>query len=324
MPEVLQVSVVIPTYNNADNLTPMLEALCDQKLPREAFEVVVVDDCSTDGTADVLRRLGEDLDLPLRHLRTEVNSGGPSVPRNLGWRAAAAPVIVFLDDDCIPRSDWLAEALKVMDSNERLGVCQGRTVIPEGVEIDHPPRWTVARVVEGPTAWFEATNIFYRRDALEQLGGFDEDISWWGEDTDLGWKVVEAGWERGFASDAIVEHEVADRGWRWHVKFGWLDHRVVEVAGRHPQVRQEGFWRPWAMNRADAFFALALIGTGAAVKWKPALTAALPYLYSRRPPFRRDGVNTETVLQGLQTLIVDSVRFAGHIKGSLSAGIFVL
>jgi GT2 family glycosyltransferase len=319
-----RISVVIPTYNKAENLPALLGALAEQTLDPDSFEVLVVDDCSRDQTACVLDDATRSLDIALRCLRTPANSGGPSAPRNLGWGAAAAPVIAFLDDDCIPRPTWLAEAVKAMEAAPACGVCQGRTVIPAGVRIDHPSRWTVGRVVDGPTAWFEATNIFYRRDALESLGGFDETISWWGEDTDLGWRVVESGWERGFAPEAVVEHEVADRGWRWHVKFGWLDHRIIEVAAGHPQIRREGFWRPWAMHRADALFALALVGSAAAVKWKPALAATLPYLYSRRPPFRRDGINKATLLVGVQTLLVDSVRFAGHMKGSARAGILVL
>lgn len=315
---------MIPTYNNATNLAPLLEALGDQTLAQDEYEVVVVDDCSTDDTAAVLRRLGDQLELPARYLRTEVNSGGPSTPRNLGWRSAAAPVVAFLDDDCIPDEEWLSEAAAAMEAHPEWGVCQGRTIVPPGVDVSRASRWTVVRAIEGPTPHFEATNIFYRRDALEATGGFDETISWWGEDTDLGWRVVEAGWQRGFAAGAVVDHEVVDRGWRWHVKFGWLDHRLVEVAAQHPQLRGEGFWRPWAVNQADAYFALALASSAAALKWKPAVVGAIPYLVTRRPPFRRDGVNTRTVLEGLQTVVVDSVRFAGHIKGSLSARIFVL
>jgi hypothetical protein len=108
------------------------------------------------------------------------------------------------------------------------------------------------------------------------------------------------------------------------MKFGWLDHRVIQVAARHPQVRHEGFWKPWAMGKIDAQFALALTGLALATKWKPAAALSLPYLWRRRPPFIRDGINRESIAFGFQTLAVDSVRFAGHVKGSVSARILVL
>lgn len=319
-----EVVVVIPTFNKAEKLPPLLAALAEQTLDPDRFEVVVVDDCSTDRTGDVLAELSAALPLRLRLLRTERNSGGPSVPRNLGWRASTARVVAFLDDDCLPAPSWLEKALADIQAHPAWGVTQGCTIAPPEVDFNTLSRWHVWRVVDGPGPWFEATNIFYRREALEKLGGFDERISWWGEDTDLGWRVLEAGWERGFSEGAVVVHEVADRGWRWHAKFGWLDHRVIQVAARFPRIREEGFWRPWAMNRADAEFAAALAGVLVAAKWKPAAALSLPYLWNRRPPFRRDGVNRATVTLALQTAAVDAIRFAGHVKGSVAGRILVL
>jgi GT2 family glycosyltransferase len=316
--------VVIPTFNKAGKLRPLLDALAGQTLDRDRFEVVAVDDCSTDGTAEILAEMGERLPIAFRAARTERNAGGPSAPRNVGWRSSRAPVVAFLDDDCLPEPGWLEAALSDMQAHPTWGVMQGRTIAPPEVDIRRLTGWQVFRVVDGPGPLFEATNIFYRREALEKLGGFDENISWWGEDTDLGWRVLEAGWESGFSNDAVVVHEVADRGWKWHVKFGWLDHRVIEVAARHPEFRRRSFWRPWAMNRVDAEFALALAGFALSPKWKPAAIVSLPYLWRRRPPFRRDGITLGSIEFGLQRVVVDSVRFAGHMKGSISARILVL
>lgn len=321
---VRDLAVVIPTFNKAGNLRPLLTALSEQTLDRSRFEVIVVDDCSTDETGQVLKQLADEMPIALIIARTERNSGGPAVPRNIGWRSSRAPIVAFLDDDCMPAREWLSAALSDIQANPAWGVTLGRTTSPPDVDIDRLTRWQVARIVDGPGPLFEATNIFYRREALDEVGGFDEGISWWGEDTDLGWRVLEAGWERGFSERALVVHEVADRGWRWHMKFGWLDHRVIEVAARHPQVRREAFWRPWAMNRVDAEFALALVGLILARKWQPAVALTLPYLWGRQPPFRREGVNRATIGLGLQTLAVDAVRFAGHMKGSASGRILVL
>ena len=317
------ISVVIPTFQKADRLEPLVAGLAAQTLEHSSFEVVIVDDCSTDGTAAVLEHLVQSTTLNIRLLRTESNSGGPSRPRNLGWRATSAPLVAFLDDDCIPEPAWLEGAVAAMHEHPAWGFGQGCTEPEEGV-LGSRGRWFVWREVAGPTCWFEATNIFYRRAALEAANGFDEQIKWWGEDTDLGWRVKEAGWESGFTERAVVRHELIDRGWRWAAKFGWLDHRVIAVAARHPRIRTEGFWRPWAITRQNAEFAVALASVAVALKWKPAALGAVPYLVIRRPPFRRDGINRETIAIGFQTVAVDTVRFAGHIRGSLAARIFVV
>ncbi|HMC39489.1 MAG TPA: glycosyltransferase [Acidimicrobiales bacterium] len=319
-----EICVVVPTHDKADRLPALIDALAAQSLAGDRFEVVVVDDCSTDGTAAVLADLIGPATPNMRSIRTAVNSGGPSIPRNTGWRSSKADVVVFLDDDCLPEPSWLEAALEAMQANPSWGVCQGCTVLPPGIDPDALGRWDVERQVLGMSPWFEGTNIFYRRRALEEVDGFDETIPWWGEDTDLGWRVVEAGWGRGFAPKAVAVHEVADRGWRWAAKFGWLDQRVIQVAARHPQLRQEGFWRPWALHRPGAEFAAALAGLALATRWKPAAAAALPYLVCRRPPFRRDGVNRQTIALGFQTVAVDMVRLAGHLRGSVSARMFVV
>jgi GT2 family glycosyltransferase len=318
------ISVVIPTFQKADRLEPLVVALAAQTLDLSSFEVVIVDDCSTDGTADTLERLIEASPLNLRRLRTERNSGGPAKPRNLGWRLTSAPIVAFLDDDCIPEPGWLEAALAAMDDHPSWGLGQGCTLPEEdGVE-GSSGRWFVWRRVMGPTCWFEATNIFYRRTALDATGGFDESIKWWGEDTDLGWRVKDAGWESGFVDRAVVRHELIDRGWRWAAKFGWLDHRMVPVAARYPRIRSEGFWRPWAVTRQSAEFALAVSGLALANKWRPAALAAIPYLVFRRPPFRQQGVNRRTISIGFQTVTVDAIRLAGHVRGSIAARVFVV
>lgn len=312
--------VVVPTYNREDRLGPLVEALSAQTLPRREFDVVFVDDCSTDSTVETLRALSETTGLRARVLRNPRNKGGPAAGRNLGWRSTDAPVIAFLDDDCLPEATWLEEGLAAMLASPEVGVGQGRTEVPPGIDLEQVDRWCVWRSVTALSPWFEATNIFYRRAALEESGGFDERWPIWGEDTDLGWRVVKSGWRAEFLPKAAAVHEVAYRGWREAARFGWKDGQVIEVAARHPEVRHQGFWRPWAMHRQGAEFAAALVAAGLAFKWRPAIVLALPYLYCRRPPFKKPG----TVRIALQTLAVDTVRLAGHLRGSLAARILVV
>ena len=99
----LTFSVVIPTYNRPSQLRECLEALADQDYPRTAFEVIVVDDGSTEslrGIDDLFRAK-----LPLVFLRQQ--NAGPASARNTGAQHAKGRYIAFTDDDCVPARDWL-------------------------------------------------------------------------------------------------------------------------------------------------------------------------------------------------------------------------
>lgn len=313
------VSVVIPTYNRARSLSTLLRALEAQTLAAEEFEVIVVDDCSSDDTATVLGRAADRSAYRLFALATERNTGGPAAPRNLGWRAASAPVIAFIDDDCAPRPGWLEAGLAAIRADPAIGVLQGRTTAPPGTNVRTVDRWAIWREVDGPTPWFECANIFYRRRALEEVGGFDEDLVTWAEDSDLGWKVVEAGWAHSFTPDAVVVHEVSVRGWGHAARFAWKDSQRVEVGARHPQMRA-GYWAPWAIDRHGFEFVVALLGVALSLRWKPALALAAPYALHARPSMRRRG----RIKTGAQTVIVDAIRLAGRLRGSIRARTFVI
>ncbi len=307
----MDITVVAPTYQRVERLRRLVAALEAQDLARDRFDVVLVDDASADGTAAVLDELVASSPLALTVLRREVN-GGPAAARNDGWRAARADVVAFVDDDCTPERGWLTALVRAFARNDRLGVVQGRTRAAAG----HRGQWTIAREISDETPWFEGCNIAYHRAALEGTGGFDEAIRWYGEDTAAGWKVVDAGWERDFAGDAVVVHDLEERGVRWRVRHGWLETNLVRLAGRHPGLRA-GLWRRWAFRSQSVSFPLALAGLVAAL-WLPvtALTA-LPYLVSRRDLWRRP-------LDLLGMIAVDAASSAGHLHGSVRGRTMVL
>jgi GT2 family glycosyltransferase len=180
--------------------------------------------------------------------------------------------------------------------------------------------WYHCQIIDGPTPFFEACNILYRRAALEQTGGYDENFGWWGEDTELGWKVVESGWTRGFADDAVVVHAVVSRGWRWHFDNGLLDRNMVKIARDHPGFRAEAFWRPWAYRREDVAFKLAGLGLIAALRYRPALLLALPYLWMRRP--RNDVADPFRFM--VENVAVDAARSAGQLRAAVENRVLVI
>jgi glycosyltransferase involved in cell wall biosynthesis len=101
----LQASVIIPTYNRRESLLAVLRALARQTVPADQFEVLVIADGCTDGTAEVCRDLALEVPYALRLL--EQDNAGPAEARNLGVREAQALLIVFVDDDVVPAPELL-------------------------------------------------------------------------------------------------------------------------------------------------------------------------------------------------------------------------
>ena len=104
----IRLSVVVPTYNRRDRLARVLAALERQNTPASQFEVVVVDDGSTDGTSDWLASFKSSY--ALQHVR--LSNGGPARARNVGVERAAGEIVLFIDDDVEPTPELISEHLR--------------------------------------------------------------------------------------------------------------------------------------------------------------------------------------------------------------------
>ena len=241
------VSVVVATRDRAERLERLLAALRAQTLERERFEVVVVDDASSDGTARVLAAERERGELALEPISRGEN-GGWSVAREQGWRAARAPLVAFTDDDCAPEPGWLAAGLAASAASPG-AIVRGRTV-PDGEEWAALPAlarpFTVTIDVPAPDPHAQTCNAFYPRELLEDAGGFDTHAfaRIQGEDADLAWRLVEAGAaELAWAPDAVVRHAYNRVG-----PLGKLRRAAswdLKVYALHPGLRRATFFRRW-------------------------------------------------------------------------------
>lgn len=240
-----RVAVVIATHNRAERLRATLGCLAAQTVGRDAFELVVVDDASSDDTPQVLDAAKAELALTV--LRN-AESAGPSVARDDGWRASSAPLVAFTDDDCEPAPDWLAALLAAHEAQPD-AVLQGKTepLAREAHLLAYPNARTQRVLRRGP--YYQACNIAYPRAWLERVDGFDRTFGWGGEDADLAWRVIEAGAEVAWVPEARVEHAVTLLGpgavLRLALKWG----ESMRTYARHPAMRADGlvwgvFWRP--------------------------------------------------------------------------------
>jgi cellulose synthase/poly-beta-1,6-N-acetylglucosamine synthase-like glycosyltransferase len=126
---------------------------------------------------------------------------GPGVSRNIGWKRGSGRYVAFIDDDCLAERDWVEGLQRLFSENEIGGIEGGITTTDEnGETIDfNPPnrfRWNR----------FKTANLAVRRDVLEEIGGFDERYHMHREDTDLAWRVIDAGFKMAWAPQCRVHH----------------------------------------------------------------------------------------------------------------------
>lgn len=212
-----EVSVVCSTYNRSERLPAMLTALERQTLGCDRFEVVIVDNGSTDNTRETLDTFAARSSLRLRVVHLAQNRG-PAGGRNEGWRAAGAPIVAFTDDDCAPDEAWLQRGVDAFASGARIVV--GRTE-PNPEQTHNAGAFSRTQRIGEQSAkrYFQTCNIFYRRDDLVSANGFDEGFSHkGGEDTDLGWRLLDRGAEVAFEADALVFHDITRGSFRAAVR----------------------------------------------------------------------------------------------------------
>jgi glycosyltransferase involved in cell wall biosynthesis len=230
------VSVIVATRNRRARLKALIDSLRAQSLPAERFEVILVDDGSDDGTAELLRAERDRSDLELRFIRRR-SQGGPGCARNDGWRAAAGPLVAFIDDDCVASPRWLEAGLEVCARNPG-AIVQGRTE-PDPAEEAAAGPFSYTIHVPKLSPYYETCNIFYPRSVLEALDGFDtEAFPGGGEDCDLAWRAIESGTDTVFAPQALAFHAVHDLGPLGHLKRAWHWTDTMLVFARHPALRK--------------------------------------------------------------------------------------
>jgi GT2 family glycosyltransferase len=312
---VKEISVAVSTYQRREFLPALIASLERQTLAPERFEVVVCDNGTTDGTAELLAELAATSPLDIRIVRHEVNRG-PAPGRNLAWRAAAAPLIAFTDDDCEPTPGWLEEGLRAMGTGHV--VCVGKTEPNPRHWVQHGPFSHVVFVKSAKI--FETCNAFYRRSDLEAVDGFDESfLTPSGEDTDLGMRVRKAGAQPLFLHRAVVHHRIDPSSFRGSLRVAWRWTDLPLLVKRHPEVRRDFtlrvFWKP--THLAGLLLAASGLTALFSKRRRPALLLALPWLHYRliKQPVTQEGLRRYSSLAGV--LAVDATEVAALVRGSV-------
>ena len=206
------VSVIIPTFNGASRIGNCLRALRSQNSDRE-LEILVVDDGSTDGTTEEVRSF------PSVRLVKQVNAG-PAAARNRGAREAHGELLLFTDDDCVPRQDWL-EAMLAPFANPHVVGTKGvyrtsqKSLVARFVQLEYEDRYRIMSAVKN-IDFIDTYSAAFVRERFIEMDGFDTSFPVaCAEDIELSYRMSARGWKMRFAPSAIVCHTHPDSLWSY-------------------------------------------------------------------------------------------------------------
>ncbi len=201
-------SIVVPVKNEEKVIGRLLSALEKLRYPKASLEVVLVEDGSTDRTADICREFADSHDMKLKILHKRFSNGKPSA-LNYGVKQAEGDIVAVFDADSVPAPDALHNVSRYFEDS-RVAAVQGRTL-----SINSEENMLSKFVSYEDAVWCEAylngkdaLNMFVhlkgscqfiRRDVLEKLGGFDDEFL--SEDMELSARLVENGFKIRYASD---------------------------------------------------------------------------------------------------------------------------
>lgn len=206
----MSVSIIIPTFNGASRIGNCLDALLKQATKGDA-EILVVNDGSTDNTADVVASY------PNVRLITQSNAG-PAAARNRGALEARGSIILFTDDDCVPTPEWLramTEPFKVPDVVGVKGVYRTRQsrLAARFVQLEYEDKYRL--MADLPDIDFIDTySAGFRRERFLEMNGYDTSFPVaCAEDVELSYRMSARGWTMKFVPSAIVYHTHPETFW---------------------------------------------------------------------------------------------------------------
>lgn len=263
----IRYSIIVPAYQEAAKIAECVGSVATQTVDRSEYEIIVVDDASTDGTAAAAKAAGADRVLTIEH-------GGPSAARNAGLAVASGDIVLFTDADCVAARDWLETMLQPLAEPATVGVkgvyrTRQTALIPRLVQLEFEMRYERMAVLS-EIDFIDTYAAAYRREILKEEGGFSTDYPVASaEDVDLSFRLACKGYRLVFAPHASVWHTHPASLWSYlkrKMRFGYW--RAL-LYTRYPDKRGGDAHTDPALKSQFELVAMAgLLGIGGFF-WKP-------------------------------------------------------
>ena len=236
-----RVSIVVCSYNGGRTLDQCLRSLSTLTYPD--YEVILVDDGSTDDTPAIAARFPE-----VRTIRQR--NEGLSVARNVGMHAATGEIVAYTDSDCFADADWLTALVHQLETSGADSV-GGPNLTPEdgwlaGCVACSPGQPSHVLETDLKAEHIPGCNMAFRREALLAIGGFDPQFRKAGDDVDLCWRLMEAGYWITFAPGALVWHHRRQGPRAYFKQQAGYGEAEALLAKKHPErfnLLGSGIWR---------------------------------------------------------------------------------
>jgi glycosyltransferase involved in cell wall biosynthesis len=257
----MRCSVIVPAYQAAAVLPRCLAAVQQQTIDRAAYEIIVVDDGSTDGTADAAAQALRDF--PAARIIRAAH-GGPARARNLGAQAAQGEVLLFTDADCEPQPDWIAQFARVFADPAISGargvyLTRQRSLIARFVQQEYEERYDYARR-QATIDFIDTYSAAYRRAVFLENGGFDVSFPTASvEDQEFSFRLAEQGHRLLFLPEARVYHQHNSTLPRYFRRKYYIGYWKMHLLKRHPGKAVRDSHTPQIIKAQIVLLAAALI-----------------------------------------------------------------
>lgn len=251
----IRFSVIIPAYNAEKTLSSCLESLAEQSVRKEDYEIIVVDDGSTDGTSKIAKGFNAN------HI-FQTNKG-PAAARNRGAREARGAIILFTDSDCVPEHNWIQEMVGPFSDADVVGVkgaykTRQKEMAARFAQAEFEDRYDLLQK-SSSIDMIDTYSAAFRKDVFLKMGGFDESFPVANnEDTDLSYRLAAAGYKLVFSQNAFVYHTHPDTLMKYlRLKFRRGYWRMV-VYRRYPDKAVRDSYTPSVIKIQTILMALSL------------------------------------------------------------------
>lgn len=278
----LLASVIVPVFNGAQTLGACLDALLAQTIDTENYEVIVVDDGSTDGSAEIAGQYGVTL------IRQE--RAGPGAARNRGAQEARGRLFLFTDADCAPTPDWVEQML-VPFADPDVGGVKGiyrtrqRSLVARFAQAEYEEKYDRMRRME-QIDFVDTYAAAYRREVFASQGGFNPEFLR-NQDQEFSFRLARAGYKLVFAPNAVVYHQHPATVWHYARRKILTGRWKVRVHIVHPSKALRDSYTPWTQKAQLMLLPLATVAAIAAalslISWSVVALLLLVGLISAIP-----------------------------------------